>query len=134
MDSIEEYSRMCENAEEIQKRKPHTFFSTTLYSINVLVHDLNGDCWFNRNKEIIIWLPQQDQLQGMAIKISELWIHVLNRFYEYYTEQVRRNHEWHSFFNTPEMMWLAFVMKEEYGKVWDGNGWIEVGDELDETT
>ena len=26
--------------------------------------------------------------------------------------------------NSMEQLWLAFVMKEEYGKVWDGEGWI----------
>lgn len=132
MDKTEEYTIMCEKAEEIQKEKDRNL--DMFYSVNVLEYDADGNCWFNRNNKKAIWVPTQDQLQGIAIKISELWIHVLNRFYEYYTEQVRWNHEWHAFFNTPEMMWLAFVMREEFGKVWDGKEWIEVGDELDETT
>lgn len=69
MDKTEEYTIMCEKAEEIQKEKHRSL--DMFYSVNVLEYDADGNCWFNRNNKKSIWLPRQDQLQGIAIKKEE---------------------------------------------------------------
>ena len=68
MDETELFVKMCEKAEEIQKRHPDALFLNTLDSVNLPEYDLNGNCWFNRNNEKTIWLPRQDQLQEMAFE------------------------------------------------------------------
>lgn len=124
MDGTELFVKMCEMAEEIQKRHPDALFLNTLDSVNLPEYDLNGNCWFNKNNKKIIWLPGQDQLQEMVKTSNELWTHTLNRFYDYYTKEAQKNHEWCLVFDTPEKMWLAFCMKTKYSKIWNGNDWI----------
>ena len=72
--------------------------------------------WKNR----FLWLPRQDQLQEMI---------------SIYPTQFRADSSvpWHSFladditvegkFDSMEQLWLAFVMKEKYNKVWNGEEW-----------
>jgi hypothetical protein len=31
-------------------------------------------------------------------------------------------------FESMEQLWLAFVLKEKYGKVWSGTDWVKEGD------
>ena len=71
---------------------------------------------------IILW--RQDQLQKM-IEGMEVSI------------RLRNNGRWEltvsedcmgpleiAFFSSAEQLWLAFVMKEKYGKVWNGEEWV----------
>lgn len=62
----------------------------------------------------LIWLPHQDQLQGML----EGTVHdKLGRLYRAIEKMIMYPHE------TMEQLWLAFVMKEKYNKVWNGEQW-----------
>ena len=78
------------------------------------VEDLKAEC---------IWLPRQDQLQGMLPKRTT-WFENLYRFYEWMT-----THDPSHFsspctmFSSMEQLWLAFVMWELYQKRWDGKEW-----------
>ena len=131
MDTTETYIKMCEKAEEIHKE--HEW--------------IEGDwCWDVTNKEWYIlcpcchnyehyplsmyfWLPRQDQLQEMvkgddhmhllAYKFALYFHGNLDPLYWYigvdnYTVDAD---------NSMEQMWLAFVMKEKFNKVWDGENW-----------
>jgi len=64
-----------------------------------------------------VWLPRQDQLQEMIKSISAFGR--LKRFYRFVYFEENRRHEW-----SMEQLWLAFVMKEKYEKVWDGTEWV----------
>ena len=70
-----------------------------------------------------IWLPRQDQLQGMVVDGYEA-CGLLFNFYHWFEDN---KHD----FITPyldysmEQLWLAFVMKEKYNKVWNGEEWID---------
>ncbi len=119
MDCGSNYIKMCEKAEEIH--------SLRRYNLEV------GDYAFEDNHIIIIgsdryqyrgkgiWLPRQDQLQEM-VKDGLAWLHV--RFDEFVRS---RKGEWLSGeiqdYDSFEQLWLAFVMREKFGKAWDGKEW-----------
>lgn len=134
MDTSETNIRMCEKAKKIQKEKPP-------------ICDRHETCreWFacgncgkvNTNQGYLyceecssynmIWLPRQDQLQEMVK--AHLW--ELNFKYSqwlYHTDETgcdfHIQHR-HLDFTSMEQLWLAFVMKEKYDKIWDGKDWVK---------
>jgi len=133
MDISPEYVKMCEKAEEIQELTPNytTFhkpyilsgeesnspFVITASATEVFACEKGGEC---KN----IWLPRQDQLQEMLGKpLNEL----LDSFLEWEDDAyflLRKRDR----FTSMEQLWLAFVMKEKYGKTWDGENWVKGGD------
>jgi len=95
-----------------------------------------GECGQCGNTDV--WLPRQDQLQEMlytpqpqgygydkliSLKMFE-WATEYNEHY-----QCRGYKEYPNSLKSMEQLWLAFVMKEKYGKVWDGSKWQERGKE-----
>jgi hypothetical protein len=56
------------------------------------------------------------QLQQMVKREKESWLALEKRF-EHNTKNYPSS--W-----TPEKIWLAFVMKENYNKVWNGYNWV----------
>ncbi len=127
MDTTKKRILMCEEAEEIQRRwKPE-----------------NGDCYiykptgnlgmvcldnpvFESETEHRIWLPRQDQLQGIYIGNNEDTLDRMFSLCNSFTDKSYISHwkPWH-FFTSMEQLWLAFVMREKYNKVWDGKDWIK---------
>ena len=129
MDTTPEYIKQCERAEGIQN-------DWILHKGDYYYHKLNNKIsfvsgWFEaRTAENavlmthyhgrLIWLPRQDQLQEMLhCSIGE----GMNRLWAYF-------HEWFCKIGAVEyskssweQLWLAFVMKEKYGKVWNGDDW-----------
>lgn len=107
MDKSERYIKMCEKAEEIQ-----------LYFIEpfIITNDIHS-YWVGH-----IWLPRQDQLQEM-VKCVELPI--LCQVFEMFTTKRYEGTESTTafIFTSMEQLWLAFVMKEKYDKVWAGDSW-----------
>ena len=67
---------------------------------------------------IPIWLPRQDQLQGM---VGRDWRYIFPKFIWWYTDVDMRHLE---IISSMEQLWLAFVMKEKFGKTWNGEEWI----------
>lgn len=73
-------------------------------------------------KDLCIWLPRQDQLQEMlSIKDVPLqsvaWVGYLLCLLQY---------DFARWTTSMEQLWLAFVMKEKYNKVWNGDNWNKV--------
>lgn len=62
----------------------------------------------------LIWLPRQDQLQKM-IDNPPVW-----QFHYFVQELTRQGIQSMSY----EQLWLAFVMKEKYNKIWNGDEWV----------
>jgi len=84
-----------------------------------------------------VWLPRQDQLQEMIKgQIGCSWdsmpddiFRLLHAFAEEIIESrcllPSRVCSYYKRFTSMEQLWLAFVMKEKYGKIWNGEGWIK---------
>ncbi len=73
-----------------------------------------------------LWLPTQSQLQEMLLNraVSNIGLAVmglLGRFNEFCYRG-----DWHNLdvTNSLEQLWLAFVMKELYSKIWNGEDWV----------
>jgi len=153
MDTSETYIKMCEKATEIQSLKPQPedgnpyspkefdrdyvsfFYLPEEGRVEVLKWDndegrpiIGG---YNDDRDGAIWLPRQDQLQEM-VEVPESsitsrieWL-LIDLVSEYTTwddsDQTVGMHI--PVFKTFEQLWLAFVMKEKYGKDWNGEDWI----------
>ena len=59
----------------------------------------------------------------MVLAIGDIWmLHCdFNAFVEVRFIRAGETRE----FKTYEQLWLAFVMKEQYGKVWTGSAWMK---------
>jgi len=92
-----------------------------------------------------IWLPTQDQLQEIILK-DRYCLHYQGRelIKDFYTfthpedmleamfinsktnERISKECAYISAFTSMEQLWLAFVMKEKYNKIWNGEEWENV--------
>ena len=142
MDTSKEYIKMCEKAVEIQKlrikqrgdyliRPPSLFIQSSvdprdysqLYIKNLGVAD---DIEIMKLDEV--WLPRQDQLQDMIEAKSYTGVLCFFNIFiktKYDKGSTLHNPQFH--FGSMEQLWLAFVMKEKYQKVWDGENWVKDG-------
>ena len=113
MDTSEIYIKMCDNqivqdAMKIVKDKYLIYYPYAKY----------GDHHSN------ISLPRQDQLQEMMFEESDKEVmpdaitKLLGYFNDYSLTVCPQ-------FASMEQLWLAFVMKEKYNKIWNGEDWIE---------
>ena len=116
MDTSETYIKMCEKAENIL---PH---------INIEPEDfmMNGS---RGSMGASIWLPRQDQLQEMVPhneKNNFDWMCQLSKLEAFTVENYDHGQRYPEYiwnFSTWEQLWLAYVMKEKYNKVWNGEDW-----------
>lgn len=149
MDDTPKYIEMCEKAVEIQKEwKPSEgdFIirsDITQESLNVVILKQLRDCKnFDRitveaqvERNPLTWLPRQDQLQEMLEEtLMGKRLRERNRFSWAYREHPEgwmatcilwEFSQWedkvkgYRLFDSWEQLWLAFVMKEKYKKVWN---------------
>ncbi len=130
MDTSETYIKMCEKAKKIlpeHKYETGDWYSTVFHDGVFLVQDL--DAWadvplYLRHPSECFPVYRQDQLQEMVgIRTPEDF----ERFHQSFS------FPWEGEFGIPdymgvctsmEQLWLAFVMKEKYGKTWDGEDWV----------
>ncbi len=143
MDTSKEYIKMCEKAIGIQKlwkvkegdyaciiEREHnndlneSVIITEVSRVSEITHfstlGLKNDysaSWFYPERNI--WLPKQDQLQGMLNRTT--W-HLEQSFHYWFLE--RSKIKGNSDKRTMEQLWLAFVMKENFNKTWNGKKWI----------
>lgn len=124
MDISDLYIKMCEKAWEIQALREYD----KPYQ--------GGDWWISRRwLDAVpcawrafrgmddIWLPTQAQLQGMVFKNTNNRVPMLvHAFFDYWNENGIPA------FWSMEELWLAFIYKELYSKVWDSEkeDWVEV--------
>ena len=122
MDTSEQYIKMCD-CEEIQEGRPENEGDFFAQDGDPQYVETYCSCWSQEFsidlKKTDIWLPRQDQLQEMVIDA------------DYAMSYLTRIMDWAGItlakyllqFTSMEQLWLAFVMKEKYGKVWDGEKW-----------
>ena len=153
MDTIGTYIKMCTKAGEIQEQWKHSGgdfcyvkerFPLDEWVRGVEYPDRFKDCWLDIGVHIIgeghywayedwgclgaedehykylIWLPRQDQLQAM---ITTSTPKLLSEFYLAWIEWLKIDSEIVGYCNSLEQLWLAFMMKELYSKVWTGTEW-----------
>ena len=72
-----------------------------------------------------IWLPRQDQLQEMLYGNAGVMCCVsLANDISKFGKSLGRKHIKKYQFHSMEQLWLAFVMKEKFGKTWNGKEWL----------
>lgn len=113
MDTSKTYIEMCKKAEEIQRLRPivaddHDYFYCKVHG-------------FGCDLDKAVWLPRQDQLQEM------LSIGKSNTFTGLLALQlfIEDNAKYEMLDWSMEQLWLAFVMKSLYQKVWNGKEWVK---------
>ena len=112
MDTSKEYIEMCRQAE---RDAPELFYKSS-FNIHDFTFKVEGN-------DLLWWLPRQDDLQEMISLASHQHPQDLLRiFYEWVQHH---DFKWIHFYASMEQLWLAFVMKEKYNKIWDGK-WNEV--------
>ena len=117
MDTSETYIKMCEKAVEIQE----------IWKSEVIKPD-DRSFWIDDfNKQKSIWLPRQDQLQEMMRPTPERGEKIspygLSWSFYRFIDQLPPLKRGNSF----EQLWLAYVMKWEHHKVWNGKDWVKDG-------
>jgi len=141
MDTSEKYIKMCSKATEIQEIKKNAGYYVSgdfVYCDNIdIIHIASYEEGFAINESApidinfpfsgkllkTVFLPRQDQLQEMVIpeEVSSNWDwmrkFILKTGSRYYID-----------FSSFEQLWLAFVMKEKYNKVWDEKqeDWVKI--------
>jgi len=76
------------------------------------------------NVKNVIWLPRQDQLQEMARENLDYTETIWGLHSAFFYKTKREEQYYSQNFTSMEQLWLAFVMKERYSKIWNGEEWI----------
>lgn len=120
MDTSEIYIKMCEKAKKYIKsswRHGQPFFNTDTQKIEYACPLIMN---VPRVADTILWY--QDQLQEMVLNgwvgRKPYWLE--HKFHEFLNKNVK------DIYSSLEQLWLAFVMKEKFNKVWDKEDWREI--------
>lgn len=131
MDNTETYIKMSRQAIPIQEKAEfaggdfvYGFFDGAMDVIPLTCADKNLDI-FDRTYDLI-WLPRQDQLQILVYSKEQLEFPSAMLLDQQQGIAAFIRKETMRYFSSMEQLWLAFVMKEKYDKVWNGKGWIEL--------
>ena len=146
MDTSETYIKMCEKAVEIQDTWEIAAWDYCYCEKEARVVVLSGyetdagyyghgieSYSFRDEIEIIgtwsenrgcggegkhIFLPRQDQLQEMVLESNhpDELLKIIGHFHDFACGVTPQ-------FDSMEQLWLAFVMKERYSKIWNGEEW-----------
>jgi hypothetical protein len=114
----DDYVRQCEKAKEIQGLwNPDV--GDWVYSYgNRSVEKVIGEVTMRYTK---VWLPGQEDLQ--AILRYETPLVMLQTFNDWLYTDSGYGCVNGARFHSMQELWLAFVMWERFGKVWDGRDW-----------
>lgn len=151
MDFSSLYFNMCKKAQELQQEwKPEDFDFYILKQED----DNYGMCGLDRSdiqivdigyseadvnsfeykteydyyKTRCIWMPRQDQLQEiMEPDKSKVYLIIEDVIKQKYYDSSKNDFFTATdLYSSMEQLWLAYVMKDKFGKIWDGNQWITV--------
>ena len=104
---------MCEKAKEIQKSHTVVFA---------------WDDYITKNNDEIVWLPKQEELQKIIFKGNDFYdnllkfVNFLNDEYDHFSILAEKGTE--DKYKDFSELWLAFVMKQKYNKIWNGKAWM----------
>jgi len=133
MDKSQEYIKMCETAEEIQKawdcgkigdyyvewhpKKGSGPLENIYYHYSVELSGCNDE-YPNPDLFRTVWLPRQDQLQEMIKGYNP---YDLAHYFPRIVEIIDPKRKMKSM----EQLWLCFAMYEKYNEIWNGQEWIK---------
>ena len=134
MDTSKTYIKMCEKTKEIQsiwhspkltqlhyEQGYNGSYYQSEYGVNCV--DYEYESFYEK---IDIWLPTQAQLQAMiGGDAHDLILDLLSFIYVISCGELERRKEYPEQFTSMEQLWLAFVMKERFNKVWNGTNWVK---------
>jgi len=147
MDATNRYVMMCQKAEEIQNLwspKQCDFIinhedmeeglsfckpaESMVQVVGMYYDDQDGEKFQQERedlKEQALWLPRQDQLQKIIepdnARVYSLTSIVMERQYHDYTKNASVAAS--ELFYSMEQLWLAYIMKEKFHKVWNEEEW-----------
>jgi len=124
MDKTTRYIKMCKEAKEIQaerveglgirRLRPDDFVAGNFgENLKTYICEDISRYWIIRDE--LIWLPRQDQLQELLYGHIQQDYGVIADMYDF----TKENLEYVKQFRSLEQLWLAFVMKIKYNKIWD---------------
>lgn len=135
MDKSEQYIKQCD-CPEIQDDKKQSglvhgdYFYSPTYREWDIVYDKNK-CYKFAIINDTIWLPTQSQLQEMVDRLdlyalTICFVHgspsmVVNKYDSSEAQESKRLYQLYR--DSMEQLWLAFVMKEKFNKVWSNDKW-----------
>lgn len=77
-------------------------------------------------KEQALWLPRQDQLQSMiepdSARVFSFMNKVIGKKYHDYSKKIVVGAP--ELFFSMEQLWMAYIMKEKFDKVWNEEEWV----------
>ena len=109
--------------------KPQVICSMEWINSSVFI-DEKGDWYYTDDWERgATQLERQDQLQEMyrqdrTVTQKETTLEILSDFAYWSLNCPDENYKYVKEFTSMEQLWLAFVMKEKYNKIWDGDKWV----------
>ena len=123
MDTTDLYILMCQQALEIQKKCPREP-TEPMFTPKGRVHIFNeGNFYYYNDSHLSIrkhhWLPRQDQLQDMLKYDEQPLDSLIVSFWLWYDKKGGKKLQ----FTSMEQLWLAFVMKRNYNKIWNSKDW-----------
>lgn len=146
MDYSEEMIKMCEEADELRRNwaprvgdwvlVKYTVFGDSIETeVQVLTRTPRGGTFYARNtdgderiffvedisEKTSVWMPTQDQLQGLLEEKDPIMVHAdFSRFVDVWLDKHQQDIE------PPTMtqLWLEYVMKKKYNKIWSIDRWI----------
>ena len=124
MDTSETYIKMCEKLPE--DFCPRPWGALDMQVLPSGFYYLRNEVYYIKGQKII-QLYRQDQLQEM---IDQLTIYSkVRRIYEFtwdfiWEEEREVLSKYAEQFTSMEQLWLAFVMKERWNKIWNGENWV----------
>jgi len=134
MDVSPEYIKQCEKANKIQQLAEASNRVHWGYHFAGEVMLVEGGRYYWRN----VWLPTQGELQKMLLNDERDFVDLLSDFHWHWTAyKTDEKYPWREYiegrdeekirkdFTSMEQLWLAFVMKTNWNKEWNGNDWTE---------
>ncbi len=122
MDTTETYIKMCDCKEIQEGHKWEDGDFWVWGKIRSLTHVYSK--WSPPLRHPAIWLPTQSQLQAM-VKVPEYPYTLIEMFTQWFERHNESGEEID--YESMEQLWLAFVMKELYDKVWCEDKWVRPG-------
>jgi hypothetical protein len=138
MDKSPKFLKMCMKAEEIQKiwKLSDDDFYIVIKGLGkripskfCILNDWETKSYIIDHRDSFIWIPRLDQVQKMIDWTKwEYRIKKKVEFEMYYTSISGEQNSGMVTGASMEQLWLSFLMREKYGKVWDAEKeeWIKV--------
>ena len=129
------YIKMCEKNEDLQeawKPKKGDFYAVIVHGKPTDIIDIyiNGFPLLPQRfvplSALYIWLPTQEQLQEMVkptLEVDDFGL--VEEFFDFVYGEDNQPNQIDSPIKSMEQFWLAFVMKEKYNKIWNGEKWVK---------